>query len=80
MRNTPALLNMKIAPSALKAIPGSDRITVTWVDNSSDESNFRLERSLDGQTGWTVQLQALPKERRAGPEGAPGDNPSEAGA
>jgi YD repeat-containing protein len=31
---------------------GSDQIDLTWMDNSDDESSFRVERSPDGSTGW----------------------------
>jgi hypothetical protein len=42
------------APSALAATPNSSsQITVTWTDNSSNETGFKLERSSDGATGWT---------------------------
>jgi hypothetical protein len=40
------------APSNLKGVPGTGRITLQWTDNSTDELNFRLERSPDGSTGW----------------------------
>jgi hypothetical protein len=29
------------------------QIDLAWVDNSPDESEFRIERSPDGSTGWT---------------------------
>src|SRR5690606_41608904 len=29
------------------------RIDLSWTDNSSDETNFRIERSPDGTSGWT---------------------------
>jgi hypothetical protein len=42
------------APSNLKATASSVcRIDLTWQDNSSNESSFHLERSLDGNTDWT---------------------------
>jgi titin len=28
-------------------------IELTWWDNSSEEASFRVERSVDGSTGWT---------------------------
>lgn len=41
------------APSSLVAttISGS-QIDLTWTDNSSDETSFRIERSPNGSTGW----------------------------
>jgi len=42
------------APSALQATVNSfSEITLNWMDNSSDELSFTVERSLDGLTGWT---------------------------
>lgn len=36
------------APSALSATAGKRKITLSWTDNSSNESGFRIERSTDG--------------------------------
>lgn len=45
------------APSNLVATEnGTDEIGLTWVDNSSAEDNFEVQRSLDGATGWTTIL------------------------
>ncbi|HEM61800.1 MAG TPA: hypothetical protein ENO24_05885, partial [Chloroflexi bacterium] len=42
------------APTNLTATSGSQsQIDLQWDDNSTDESNFHVERSLDGATGWT---------------------------
>lgn len=42
------------APGGLDAVASSDdQIDLTWTDNSSNESGFRIERSLDGATSWT---------------------------
>ena len=42
------------APSNLSATVTSDStIDLTWTDNSSDEDNFKIERSPDGSSGWT---------------------------
>jgi hypothetical protein len=41
------------APSALNAnAVSSSQINLTWTDNSSGESGFKLERSTDDSTGW----------------------------
>ncbi len=42
------------APSSLAASQASStQINLTWADNSTDETGFKLERSPDGSTGWT---------------------------
>jgi len=42
------------APSNLAASALSQtQIKLTWKDNSSDESGFKVERSPDGSTGWS---------------------------
>ncbi len=42
------------APTALSASAVSaSQINLTWTDNASDESGFKLERSPDGTNGWT---------------------------
>ncbi len=47
---TPVML----APSSLQATRvSSTRIDLSWQDNTGDESEFRIERSPDGSTGWT---------------------------
>jgi hypothetical protein len=41
-------------PSDLGASAASyTQINLAWQDNSPDESDFRVERSADGSTGWT---------------------------
>ena len=40
------------APSGLSAAGGSGIVDLTWTDNASDETGFKLERSPDGST-WT---------------------------
>jgi hypothetical protein len=49
---TPANLT---APSSVVATAqsGGTQINLTWTDNSTGEDGFRIERSLDGSTGWT---------------------------
>lgn len=43
------------APSGLSARPESNsNVLITWVDNSTNESGFRLEYSYDGGTTWAV--------------------------
>jgi hypothetical protein len=42
------------APSGLQATAtSSEQIDVTWKDNSADETEFRIERSGNGVSGWT---------------------------
>ncbi|GAB6067761.1 hypothetical protein JCM13664_10800 [Methylothermus subterraneus] len=38
------------APSNLSASAQSESIQLTWIDNASNESGFKIERSLDGQS------------------------------
>ena len=41
------------APSDARAVPnGSTSVIVSWIDRSSSEDGFRVERSLDGGTTW----------------------------
>jgi hypothetical protein len=41
------------APSGLDATAaGTDRISLTWNDNSNNESGFTLQRSPNGSNGW----------------------------
>jgi len=42
------------APTGLSAAAVSNsQIDLSWTDNSSDETGFKIERSPDGSTGWT---------------------------
>ncbi|MBC8011477.1 MAG: fibronectin type III domain-containing protein [Burkholderiales bacterium] len=42
------------APSGLGAVANAyNSVGLTWTDNSNNELNFLLERSLNGTTGWT---------------------------
>lgn len=42
------------APSGLTAtMVSGTAIDLAWTDNTSTEDNFKVERSLDGSTGWT---------------------------
>ena len=42
------------SPSSQVATPASrTQITFSWQDNSPDESDFHIERSLNGNTGWS---------------------------
>ena len=41
------------APSNLVAIASGTNITLSWTDNSDNETGFKLERSLSGVNSWT---------------------------
>ena len=44
-----------LAPSGLSAIAtSSSNIALNWADNSDNETTFRIERSLNGSTGWST--------------------------
>ncbi|MBC8008614.1 MAG: hypothetical protein H7067_00780 [Burkholderiales bacterium] len=63
------------APSSLSATANSpSQITLTWTDNATDETGFKLERSLDGSTGWTqiAGTTAAPPSRGTPPHPNPG--------
>ena len=50
------------APSALQTTVNSfSEVTLNWTDNSTNELNFVLERSLDGVNDW-VSVATLPSE------------------
>jgi len=41
-------------PSGLSAVAASNtQINLTWTDNAGNETDYRIERSPDGSTGWT---------------------------
>jgi uncharacterized repeat protein (TIGR02543 family) len=40
------------APGTLSAVVAGSNVNLTWADNSSDETNFIVERSPDGASGW----------------------------
>jgi hypothetical protein len=43
------------APSGANAVPsGSAVARVTWIDNATNESGFRVERSTDGGASWVA--------------------------
>ena len=44
-----------VAPSNLAATPGTSSITLTWTDNSSNETAFNIQRSTTGAAGsWST--------------------------
>ena len=43
-----------VAPTLLAATPTAGlQIDLSWTDNSNNETSFKVERSQDGETGWT---------------------------
>src|SRR5206468_1196965 len=52
---TPVQPTKPADPSNLVATTASTtQINLTWLDNSNNETGFKIERSLDGSTGWTL--------------------------
>jgi len=48
-----ATTSASLAPSAVEAKPiGFGTIGISWVDNSTTEAGFRVERSVDGGSNW----------------------------
>lgn len=39
-----------VAPSSLGAVGGKRKVTISWADNSSNETGFKIERSTNGTT------------------------------
>jgi pectate lyase len=46
--STPPPATPPAAPTALSAVAGKRKITLTWSDNSNNETGFKVERSTDG--------------------------------
>ncbi len=42
------------APSGVAGVADGLAIGVSWTDNASDETGYRVERSLDGSDNWSV--------------------------
>ncbi len=54
---TSAATTVPADPSALGALAqGHDAINLIWNDNSSDETNFEIQRSLDGSSWVTIAI------------------------
>lgn len=45
---SPVVLDLPDAPSGLAATPAKRKVTLTWADNSTNETGFKIERSSDG--------------------------------
>ncbi|HEX8411802.1 MAG TPA: fibronectin type III domain-containing protein [Thermoanaerobaculia bacterium] len=46
----PPPATLPAAPTALSAVAGKRKITLSWTDNSNNETGFKIERSTDGVT------------------------------
>lgn len=46
-------LDPPAAPTTLGASSSNGVVSLSWTDNSDNEDGFKIERSLDGLTGWT---------------------------
>ncbi|MBN1672833.1 MAG: DUF4838 domain-containing protein [Kiritimatiellae bacterium] len=57
---TPAVTRTPAAPTAFEArAVSAERVELTWTDNSDNEENFKIRRSLDG-TDWVSLPPLLP--------------------
>ncbi len=53
-----------VAPTALKATPiAYNKISLTWQDNATNETAYKVQRSLDGTTWTTVATLAATRRR-----------------
>ena len=43
-----------LAPSGIAAVVDGLNLNVTWTDNATDETGYRIERSVDGSGIWTI--------------------------
>ncbi len=60
----PAPLRVPEAPTGLNpTAAGTDSISLTWTDNSDNESGFTLRRSPNGTSGWAT-IASLPANTR----------------
>lgn len=51
--STPPVAPNPPSALAISTVTSSTQLTLTWTDNADNETGFKLERSLDGTTGWT---------------------------
>ncbi|MGE5800729.1 MAG: hypothetical protein ACM358_00605, partial [Gemmatimonadota bacterium] len=64
------------APSNTDARPlGSTTVEVTWVDNTTIETGFRLERSIDHGASWMRLITTAPSAARASDFGRSAESP-----
>ena len=59
--NVTTLGQLPLAPTGL-AVSGTTRtsISLTWTDNATNETNYRVQRSNNGTTLWTTVANGLP--------------------
>jgi len=48
------------SPTNLVAVGSSNRVLLSWSDNSNNESGFRIERSVDDDDDWTLLSHIVP--------------------
>jgi hypothetical protein len=66
------------APTGVNAQPSSSSVAyVVWTDNSTNETGFRIERSIDGGGSWVAAGTAILHPYWPEPQFADGGQPSE---
>ncbi len=59
--NDTTFVNVPSDPTGLTATAiSSSQINLSWTDNATNETSYKVERSPDGSTGWTEIAGSLP--------------------
>jgi fibronectin type 3 domain-containing protein len=55
-----AVVTPQVAPTNFTAVRYGAMVKLSWMDKSTNETSYTVERSLDGSTGWVAAGSALP--------------------